>query len=112
MSSYLSSGTANPWRTSLRKDPQVSVARVYAFSYWGLPLGIGHFASMVARRPPHSMLCLPRSKSLHRSFMLTSSVSKALWLGCWRAGWHSPSSRRCAERLKPRLSASNRVTGR
>src|SRR6187200_548955 len=42
----------NPWRTYLRKDPQVDVARVYAFSYWGLPLGIGHFASMLlaARR--------------------------------------------------------------
>ena len=43
---------ASPWSTYLRKDPQVSVGRVFAFGYWGLPLGIGHFASMalVARR--------------------------------------------------------------
>jgi len=37
---------AIPWSTYLRKDPQVSVGRVFAFGYWGLPLGIGHFASM------------------------------------------------------------------
>ena len=43
---------ASPWSTYLRNDPQVSVGRVFAFGYWGLPLGIGHFVSMalVARR--------------------------------------------------------------
>jgi glycosyltransferase involved in cell wall biosynthesis len=41
-----------PWRTYLRREPKDPAGRVFAFGYWGLPLGVGHLAAMwlAARR--------------------------------------------------------------
>jgi len=48
---------ANPRNTYLHREPQAAVGRVFAFGYWGLPLGVVHFASMLlAARRIHALL--------------------------------------------------------
>jgi len=43
---------ADPRRTYLHREPKAAAGRVFAYGYWGLPLGVAHFASMLiaARR--------------------------------------------------------------
>jgi glycosyltransferase involved in cell wall biosynthesis len=48
---------ADPRNTYLHREPQAAVGRVFAYGYWGLPLGVAHFASMlIAARRIHALL--------------------------------------------------------